>query len=164
MDRHTHSSTYREKLLEHLFVGELLRHAWLQRDELLEVAQPEVDNSGYDVIAEAGGVVRHVQLKSAKQGAKTAVQKVHTALGSKPSGCVVWIYFDDRTLDMGPFLFFGGHPGAPLPDLSSFRVAKHTKGDSAGIKKERPAHRQVPKGRFARLETITDVYEALFGK
>ena len=91
--RHTEHSSYREKLIEHLFIGELLKISWKNGDCQLEVAKPEVDNSGYDVVVEANGVIRHVQLKASYIGGKTSRQKVHTKLADKPSGCVVWIYF-----------------------------------------------------------------------
>ncbi|NKC10627.1 MAG: hypothetical protein GKR94_00010 [Gammaproteobacteria bacterium] len=50
--KHSEHSSYREKLIEHLFVGELLKLSWQNGDCSLEVASPEVDNSGYDIIAE----------------------------------------------------------------------------------------------------------------
>ena len=107
MTPHTENSAYREKLIEHLFVGELLKLSWLHHACSLEVAKPEVDNSGYDLIAEANGLVRHIQLKTSIIGGKTASQKVHTKLAEKPSGCVVWIYFNEDTLHLGPFFYFG---------------------------------------------------------
>ena len=163
MSQHFINSSFRERLIEHLFVGELLRHSWLSRGCKLEVAKPEVDNSGYDLIAEEGGVVRHIQLKASHRGARTATQNIHTALGSKPSGAVVWVRFDPASLELGPFLFFGGLPGERLPDLSDFRVAKHSKGNSEGVKAERPAIRTVSKGQFRQYATSVEVYEALFG-
>lgn len=163
MNRHTDHSSYREKLIEHLFVGELLKLSWINGDCELEVARPEVDNSGFDVIAELHGVVRHIQLKASYVGGKTATQKVHMRLGNKPSGCVIWIYFDESTLELGPFLFFGAAPGEPLPDLQNAKVARHTKGNESGYKAERPNIRVVNKGSFRRFETIKDIYEALFG-
>lgn len=164
MDQHFTHSSYRECLIEHLFIGELLKHAWLSRNCKLEVAKPEVDNSGYDLIAEESGIVRHLQLKASSREAKTVKQNVHTALGIKPSGVVVWIQFDANTLALGPFLVFGGLPGERLPDLSTFKVARHTKGNAEGIKAERPAIRHIPKSRFTRYESAVEVYEALFGK
>ncbi|MCE3028633.1 hypothetical protein [Salinicola sp. DM10] len=163
MDYHSTHSSYRERLIEHLFIGKLLKHAWLVRGRQLEIARPEVDNSGYDLIAEERTLVRHLQLKASKLDARTARQSVHTALGSKPSGAVVWILFDADTLALGPFLFFGGLPGEPLPDISAFSIARHTKGNAAGVKAERPAIRSVPKGQFTRYDSATEVYEALFG-
>lgn len=65
-------------------------------------------------------------------------------------------------MDLGPFLWFGGEPGAPLPPLGD-RVGKQTRGNSTGAKAERPNIREVGKGRFAALATIDDVAEALFG-
>lgn len=164
IERHTEHSSFREKLIEHLFVGELLKIAWKKGDCDLEVAKPEVDNSGYDVILEANRVVRHVQLKASYKGGKTSRQKVHVKLADKPSGCVVWIYFDENTLELGPFYFFGDKAGSPLPSLEGIKIAKHTKGDSDGLKAERPNIRQLNKGQFQRIDSISNVYLALFGK
>lgn len=164
MDQHFLHSSYREKLIEHLFVGELLKLSWLKHSCKLEIAKPEVDNSGYDLIAEEGGVVRHIQLKASHAEARAAYQKVHIALGQKPSGCVVWVVFNESTLSLGPYLFFGAAPGDPLPELASFRVAKHTKGNAEGVKKERPTIRDIPKSQFKVYESGEAIYEALFGR
>lgn len=162
MTQHTENSSYREKLIEHIFVAELLKLSWLHHGCSLEVAKPEVDNSGYDLIVETMGVVRLIQLKASIVGGTTAKQKVHTRLAAKPSGCVIWIYFDEKTLSLGPFLYFGAEAGKSLPSLDNFNIAKHTKGDKDGIKAERQNVREIPKGRFKRIESIEDIYAQLF--
>ena len=162
MEEHSINSTYREKLIEHLFVGGLLKLSWTNKDYSLEVSKPEVDNSGYDLIIEAKGILRHIQLKTAFMGATTANQKIHVSLSKKSSGCVIWIFFNRDTLELGPFLFFGGEPGRPLPDISGLKVAKHTKGDASGVKAERTNLRVVNKGSFRKYLTIQDLYVALF--
>ncbi len=162
MTQHTENSSYREKLIEHLFVAELLKLSWLHHSCSLEIAKPEVDNSGYDLIVEAMGTVRHVQLKTSILGGKAAFQKIHTRLAEKPSGCVVWIYIDEKTLDLGPFLFFGAEAGKPLPSLADRKVARHTKGNKDGIKAERQNIRVLPKGSFTKIESIEDLYTQLF--
>ena len=134
----THQSVYREHLIEHLLIGELLKHSWLHDQASLEISKPELDRAGHNIILEVNGITRHVQLKSSARTAKTARQKVHQDLADKPSGCVIWVQFDPYTLEMGPFLFFGSGPGEPLPSIDDFLVAKHTKGNAQGIKKQRP--------------------------
>ena len=163
MSQDTHQSVYRERLLEHLLIGELLKHSWLHHQCTLEVSQPSIDRAGHDVVLEANGITRHVQLKSSSLDGATAVQKVHLALASKPSGCVIWLRFESATLALGPFLFFGGEPGQPLPDLDDFQVAKHSKANAQGVKSERPNIRVVPQARFRRVESIRQLYETLFG-
>lgn len=158
-----HQSVYRERLLEHLLIGDLLKHSWLNAGATLEVSQPSIDRSGHDVVLEANGVTRHVQLKSSSKSATTAAQKVHIGLGIKPSGCVIWTRFDRDNLILGPFLFFGGEPGAPLPPLVNFRIAKHTKGNAEGVKKERPNLRVVSISKFRPIADISALYVALFG-
>lgn len=70
MSQHFLQSSYREKLIEHLFIGELLKYSWAKRGCALAIAKPEVDNGGYDVVAEDRNVVRHIQLKAAHRTAK----------------------------------------------------------------------------------------------
>ena len=163
MNKHTEHSSFREKLVEHIFIGELLKMAWKKDTCDIEIAKPEVDNAGYDLIAEANGIVRHIQLKASFLGSRTASQKVHLRLAEKPSGCVFWIYFNTDTLDLGPFLFFGGMPGEPLPTLADAPIGKHTKGNKTGFKAERPNIRVINKGQFNRFDTMDEVYSALFG-
>jgi hypothetical protein len=78
------------------------------------------------------------------------------------SGCVVWIYFDEKSFDLGPFLFFGFPAGEPLLDILGFKVAKHTKANSNGMKAERPAIRVVNKRKFNYYKTVHDLYDVLF--
>ena len=109
------------------------------------------------------GIIRHIQLKASYRGASTSSQKVQLSLGSKQSGCVIWMQFDPDTLDLGPFLWFGGEPGLPLEDISGKQVAKHTKGNAEGVKLERPNLRVLKKGDFKMFVTIEDVVSRLFG-
>ena len=162
MSEHSINSSYREKLIEHLFIGELLKISWADGSCPLEIGKPEVDNAGYDIIAEANGIIRHIQLKTSHIGSRTSSQKVHIKLAEKPSGCVVWIHFNEKTLALGPYYFFGSLRGEPLSDISDARVARHTKGNKTGYKAERPNIRIVSKGKFTRYTSTTELYSALF--
>jgi hypothetical protein len=156
-------SAYREAVLEHLFVGDLLRVLWKAGPVRADVMKAQVDDAGYDLFIEANGMARHIQLKGSFRGAKTANQKVNARLADKPSGCVVWIQFDAASMELGPFGYFGGAPGQPLPSLQGLRVARHTKGNATGYKAERPGIYVVPKSRFRVISTIDELAEVLFG-
>lgn len=158
-----HQSVYREQLIEHLLIGYWLKYSWLHAGATLEVSQPSIDRSGHDVVLEANGVTRHLQLKSSSHAASTPAQNIHLGLASKPSGCVVWTRFDRATMKLGPFLFFGADPGLPLPSLNAFKVAKHTKGNKNGVKMERPNLRVVRMSQFRKIADIASLYVALFG-
>ncbi|MCQ4278731.1 hypothetical protein NA643_06515 [Pseudomonas stutzeri] len=162
MTEHSFHSSYREKIIEHLLIGELLRVSWKNKDFSLEVSKPEVDNAGYDIIAEANGIIRHIQLKATFIGSSTATHKVHISLAKKPSGCVVLVHFNRETLELGPYFYFGAAPGQPLPSVEYLKIAKHTKGDATGIKSERPNIRVLNKGSFRKLLTIDELYNVLF--
>ena len=78
----THSlrSSYREMLLEHLFIGELLRELWCMSVTDIEVLKPQVDDSGYDVVVCCGPITRHVQLKASHIGARANSTKLNIRL------------------------------------------------------------------------------------
>ena len=160
---HSLLSSYREMLLEHLFAGEVMRHVWLSGIKRLEVLKSQVDDGGYDLLLEGNEVVRHVQLKSSFRGSKVTRFNVNTGLALKPSGCVVVILFDPGSLELGPFLWFGGPPGSRLPDLGVYPIAKHAKANAQGVKLPRPKLRVVPRSAFYSIATIAGVAERLFG-
>ena len=128
----------------------------------VEILKPQVDDAGYDLVIDCNSSIRHVQLKSSRIGAKRASVNISLKLAQKPSGCVIWVFFDPSTLILGPFLWFGSPPGHPLPEIEDFRVTKHTKGDAKGKKADRPGLRDVPKGRFERLASIDELIDRLF--
>src|SRR5690348_11942590 len=65
-------ASLREKILEHILIGELLRVLWQTGRRNIEVLRAEVDCGGYDLVLEANGIIRHIQLKSSYRGASTA--------------------------------------------------------------------------------------------
>jgi len=160
--RSEHSS-YREKLLEHLFIGEVLTYLWLKGVTTAEFLRPEVDSGGYDLVIACNKIIRYVQLKSSYRGAKTAKQNINIRLAEKPNGCVVWVVFDETTLKLGPFLWYGGQPGKPFPDILSLPVAKHSKGNAQGVKTERPNMRVLKRGLFKELPSMPELVSHLFG-
>lgn len=157
------SSSYRESLIEHLFVGEIMRRLWLRSVVEFEVLHPEVDDSGYDLVLETGGIIRHIQLKSSFRGAQTGQVRASLKLLRKPSACVVWIQLDPKTMDLGPFLWFGATPGERMPDITHFRVAKHVRANSKGVKNDRPSQRSISRSKFECLPTYDLILERLFG-
>ncbi len=160
-NKHTEKSSFREKLIEHLFIGELLKLSWKKENCEIEISKPEVDNSGYDLIAEVNGIIRHIQLKSTYIGGKNTKQKIQVKLGQKPSGCVIWIYFKEENLDLGPFYFLGSEIGEPLFLPQNAKIAKHSKGDMDGHKAHRPNLRVINKGEFKKIDSIESLYDIL---
>ena len=113
-DRHFVHSTLRERIVEHVFVGDVLRTLWKLGVTDVEILRPEFDAHGYDVVMSRGPIVRHVQLKTQPPA------KYLSAVPWPKNAAVVfiWIGLNKETLDLGPFMWFGGAPGLPLPDIS----------------------------------------------
>jgi hypothetical protein len=158
-------SSHVEKMLEHVFVSEVLQEAWLGRGLIVEVSRGEVDAYGYDIVMECGGTVRHIQLKTRLAEGKTNRVEVSVLLGEKPGGCVVWMLHNELANHRFglSYLFFGGRPGERMTDIRAFKVAKHTKHNSKAMRTQRPNIREVGKSRFEKLATISEVVARLFG-
>lgn len=159
-------SSFYEQLVEHVFISEVLQEVYFRFKKTVEVLRSEIDASGYDIVLECNGVLRHVQLKTSKTEGKRASQKVNVALSSKPCGCVIWILRneDQQTHRMRlEYLFFGADAHCPLPSLEGCKVGKHTKGNKYGLKAERQSIRVVPKGKFKSIDSITELVKQLFG-
>jgi hypothetical protein len=159
---HYAESSTREKLVEHVFLGELLRGLWRKNVRDLEVLRPEVDSGGYDLALEYQGLIRHLQFKSRHRDARRAAITANVKLCDRPSACILWIYFDPDTMLLGPYLWFGGAPNERIPAFGE-KVARHTKHNARREKAVRPGHRVIPKSRFTRLDTIDEVIQKLIG-
>ncbi len=159
---HFENSTLRERIVEHVFVGEALRALWRRGVVDVEVLRSEFDAYGYDLVLARGPVVRHVQLKTGTSK-KPGDISIALSLAGKPSGCVLWIQIS-RALDLGPFFWFGGRPGDPLPVLDAYASPMRATRKKGGERPPRKNHRLVPGEKFRRLEKIDQVLEALFGE
>ena len=159
-DRHYTHSTLRERIVEHVFIGELLRTLWRRGVTDVEILRPEFDAHGYDVVMTRGAIVRHVQLKTQAAGKVS----VGLALAEKPSGCVIWIGLNKDTLELGPFLWYGGLPGARLPDISAYPNPKRPTHNALGVRPVRKNHRVIPPAAFKKLKTIDEIIMCLFGE
>jgi hypothetical protein len=159
---HSIHSSLREKLIEHVFVAGVMQQLWSAGRRDIELLRAEVDNAGYDLAIETGGVLRHIQLKASVVGSTTRKVSVQTALAAKRSGCVVWIWVNGDTLTPDHYLWFGAAPRAPLPDLGD-RLTKHSKANADGVKALRSALRDLSRGRFERINGMPGLVRALFG-
>ena len=155
-------STLRERIVEHVFVGEALRLLWRRQVTDVEVLRSEFDAGGYDLVMSCKRIVRHIQFKTTSVGGKAANIKASLKLMEKPSGCIIWIFVTPE-LELAHYLWFGGAPNQPLPDILKMKIAKHTKGNSKGDKTERLQHRIVPKSKFDPPCSLGDIITHLFG-
>ena len=93
---HSLRSTLRERIVEHVFVGDALRRLWQLGVTDIEVLRSEFDAGGYDLVMSYQKLVRHIQFKSVMEGGKAANVKVSLKLMEKPSGCVLWIVLSPK--------------------------------------------------------------------
>jgi hypothetical protein len=162
-DRHFLNSTYREKVIEHVFVGELLRLLWVAGIHDIEILKPEVDSSGYDIVIAYKTLIRHIQIKASVFNGKIPGQKINASLARHPSGCVVWVLVDD-SLSFWGFRWFGDAPGLPLPSLFDFKQAKQTRPNLQGIKVERANTKSIPRSAFESIPDLPALVRKLLGE
>ena len=87
----------REKILEHRLISDLAE-LMMRRGVAMDVMRGEFDAHGHDVVFEAAGVLRHVQLKAMVVGGKRRDVNVNVRLRSRPSGCIAWMVYEPATL------------------------------------------------------------------
>ncbi|MBB2157735.1 hypothetical protein HLH33_15710 [Gluconacetobacter diazotrophicus] len=151
----------RERIVEHVLVGEILRTLWRWGVTDVEVLRSEFDGFGYDLVLSRAGKVRYIQFKTGRRARPGAVP-IALSLAAKPGGCVLWIAVTEQ-LELGPFWWFGGPPGAPLPAIAAYPVPQRQGRRADGNRPPRSNYREVPAAAFRRLATIDAVVEALFG-
>ena len=153
----TESNTV-EKLIEHLFLAELLQECWFRRRQLVEVLRSEVDAAGYDLILESGGLIRHVQLKAIRRGARTSKQTVNARLEQRKGGCIIWIFYSVNSANYRGELSYRWREAANLPATRE----THTRGGRER-ERERENTRVIPKSDFEEVPTISALVDRLFG-
>jgi hypothetical protein len=160
METHYRQSTLRERIVEHVFIGDALRSLWRLKITDVELLRSEFDAHGYDLVMARGQLVRHIQFKTGTSKPRNV--SVALALGEKPSGCVIFIQITPA-LETGPFYWFGGAPGQPLPSITDYPKPARTTPNRAGEYPERQNHRDLPASALERLETLESVLTKLFG-
>ena len=155
---HSYFSSRREKILENLFSGEVLRELWRRGVYDVDLLHSDIDASGYDVVLEFPQGVRHVQLK-ASLNRKPVV--ANGKIGDRPSGCIVVMIVSEETLEFVEFLWFGNPLGQSCSNIREFPKASHTKGDSTGMKAKRVDTYKLSVGKFERLEDIRSLVDRL---
>jgi hypothetical protein len=115
-------SHYRENLLEHVFIAEVLQ-ACARRRRKVEVLRAEVDDAGYDLVLESNGVIRHIQLKS-RSGKNRNPLVVNENLQEHVGGCVVLLdwYLDHEARISMSYRWWGTGPGEMTGKLPERRA------------------------------------------
>ncbi len=148
---HSYYSSRREKLLESLFAGEVLRELWRREIYEVDLLHSDIDASGYDIVLELQNGVRHIQLKAST---KRKLVVANAKISDRPSGCIIVMIVSEDTLNFKEFLWFGNELSKPCSDIRRFPKARHTKGDSTGIKAKRQDTYKVSVGKFERVTSF----------
>ncbi|WP_245435059.1 hypothetical protein [Mesorhizobium sp. WSM3879] len=154
-------STLRERIVEHVFVGDALRELWRLGVYDLEVLRSEFDAHGYDLVMARGKIVRHIQFKTGTQK-KPGTVSLSRSLAEKPSGCAIWIRLNPD-LGMGPSFWFGAAPGQRLAALDGYPNSRRVTPNKTGVRPIRKNHHEVPGAAFVPRSTLREIVADLFG-
>jgi len=157
---HSLYSSRREKILENLFIGEVLRELWRRGVYEADILQSDIDASGYDVVLDFEGGTRHIQLKVKKKNGRWAIG-ANGKIGDRADGCVVVMEIDSVSLEFLGFHWLGKPIGSGGIDISDGRAVKHARVNAEGQKKERRNSYKIPKNLCDYLPTISDVVNRL---
>jgi len=155
---HFHHSSRREKILENLFSGEVLRELWRRKIYDVDLLHSDIDASGFDVVLELLNGVRHIQLKASTKRKQIVA---NGKIVDRPSGCIVVMVVSEMDLSFSEFLWFGEELGKSCLDIRSFPKAKHTKADSTGRKANRKDTFKVSVGNFESLSSFSALVDKL---
>jgi len=159
-DAHFLHSSRREKILENLFIGEILRELWRRKIYDVELLQSDIDAAGYDLVLSLPNGMRHIQLKAST---KPKTWTVNGKISDKESGCVVVILVSNE-LDYRGYLWFGNRMGEPCDDIRGFARAKHSKADATGKKSKRKDTFKMSKSKFTYVEKHSELVDILIGE
>jgi hypothetical protein len=158
-------SLYFEKLVEHRFISDMMTYCLYKEGITLEIIHAEIDTNGYDLILSYKNINRYIQLKTSEEGSTTSSQKINLLITEKENPCIIWIirHYDNKMNDFRfKYLFWGSNRQELLPNIGKYKIAKHTKANSSGIKKQRQNIRIIPKGDFIEINSIEGLFEKLF--
>ena len=160
MTNHNDQSVYREKIIEHIFVSELLKYDWKHGGCKIDILKPEIDRFGYDILVTRNSITRYIQLKTSLETSPVGMQKIHVNLLNTINGSIIWIVINDDLI-MKSFKVIIPSIGTMIGD-SNFKMAKHSKSNSDGLKTLRPNIREIPKARFTETNNFNVLFKMLF--
>jgi hypothetical protein len=166
MEYKSMNSLYFEKMVEHKFISDIMTYCWYKNKTTLEILHSEIDSNGYDLLISYKDINRYIQLKTSEENGKTVNQKLNSLIVNKQNPCIIWIirnYDIKRKIFNFNYLFWGSNIDSPLPDIGRYKIAKHTKANAQGIKKQRQNIRLIPKKDFIKFDDIERLFEKLFG-
>jgi hypothetical protein len=150
VDRSRNSHAY-ENLVEHVFLADLLRQMWYDREEVVEVAKAQVDSWGYDLVLTVGSKTRHVQLKT------SVPADVSELLIKREGGCVVAVLPSE---DAQRVCYRVWEDKSSFSNLPNARRKVYRRGSEE--RQKRSGHRKVSAGLFSKPMSISGLCEVLF--
>jgi hypothetical protein len=121
----------------------------------INILHSDIDTSGYDVVFDfeykRRRVSRFIQLKQSQIDSTTRKQNLNLDLLNYPNPCIIWIKhrYNINHCELNyEYYFWGSELDKEPPDITKLKVAKTTKADTHGVKKERENIREVPLSAF----------------
>jgi len=158
-------STYRERLIEHIVIADLVQAA-VRSGRILIVSRSEVDVWGYDIVLNCGKVSRSIQLKSSKKGSVKVSLSLEEIIGSCIVRAIPTVSHDESKISLSYRLFESGFTqGLKLSKFSPAKASRWIKNkEGMTVRKIRPNHVSVPQSAFSQAMDADALFGALFPK
>ena len=156
-------STYRERLIEHIFIADIVQAA-IKQGQIIMVSRSEIDVWGYDIVLNCDKVSRSIQLKSSLKGSI----KASLSLAGIPGSCIVRAMPSVSETESKIFLTYkifesGATKGLALDNFAPAKASRWIKDKSGkAIRKVRSKHVSVPQSAFGRSMNAEKLFSLLF--
>lgn len=158
-------SSYVENVLTHQLVAALAGALWQQDPNTpLSIFNAEVDDSGFDLVLRCRQRLRYLQIKQVHLNGRAAKFSVRLEFSRMIGSCVLVIVHQENDLAIDHFLFYGGTHDQAMSAIDAHKasIAPGRRGVD-GIRKIREHYRDIPRRRFVKVNSATDLLVCLFG-
>lgn len=100
INKESEFSNFRESMVEHRFIAELMEYCW-QRDFFdIQVLHSEIDDSGYDLVVSIKNNTSFLQLKVTSEESRVCEFPIHQNLVSKPNAFILLIEYEKSNISI----------------------------------------------------------------
>lgn len=157
-------SSYVENVLTHSMISSLAGDLWRRDPEVrMDILRTEVDESGFDLVLTMSGQGRYIQIKQVNSEGRNKNFSVRADFALMPGSCVVVIVHRDSDLSIEGYRFFGAALNKPMSSVDGFNssILPGRRGKD-GNRRVREHYRDIPGACFTKLNSVSDLLEALF--
>jgi hypothetical protein len=160
---HSRRSCDIENILVRLLISAIADGLWVRDHRInLQVFQPGLDASGFDLVLGSNDSIRYIQIKLEPFG-KVVNLSLRQDISLKVGGCAMVLVYRPDPLEIVQFLFFGRELEESMPSLNDFPIVKPPGHRFADREEKAMEHyHDVPIVLFSELQSVGALADRLF--